>query len=256
MQNETAVGPGAFDVLLVGAGAVGLTLGVALAQAGLRVALAGVADTRPNGRTVALLEGSVALLASLGLWQRLEPEAEPLRVMRLVDATGSLFRGPPLEFRAAEIGREDFGRNIENHRLVAALDDMAVAAPGARATARTRRQLRLRGRWRAGARHRRQRGRGGARGRDRRSPLDGARGGRDRGARDALSAARADGDARTHAAASRRLDRIPHAPGPVHAGAAARHCGRAAPVEPSLGHEPGGRRPSSGFSTRAIRARG
>ena len=129
MQNETAVLPGPVDVLLVGAGAVGLTLGIALAQAGLRVALAGVAETRPTGRTVALLEGSVALLDRLGLWPRLRPEAEPLRVMRLVDATDSLFRGPPVEFRATEIGSEDFGRNIENHRLVAILADAASAEP-------------------------------------------------------------------------------------------------------------------------------
>ena len=123
--NETPV-----DALLVGAGAVGLALGIALAQAGLRVALAGLPETRPNGRTVALLEGSIALLARLGVWPLLEREAEPLRVMRLVDATGSLFRGPPVEFRATEIGRADFGRNIENHRLVATLAEAADAEPG------------------------------------------------------------------------------------------------------------------------------
>ena len=126
---ETAADSAPVDVLLVGAGAVGLTLSIALAQAGLRVALAGVADTRPTGRTVALLEGSIALLARLGLWTRIAPEAEPLRVMRLVDATDSLFRGPPIDFRASEIGREDFGRNIENHRLVTLLAEAAAVMP-------------------------------------------------------------------------------------------------------------------------------
>ncbi len=118
------------DVVIVGAGSVGLSLGMALAQAGVTVVLVGSVDLRPTGRTVALLEGSIGFLARLGLWSQLSADAEPLKVMRLVDDTASLFRGPPVEFKAAEIGRAQFGANIENHRLVQALADAARLTPG------------------------------------------------------------------------------------------------------------------------------
>ena len=118
------------DVAMVGAGAVGLSIGIALARAGIDVVLVGSVDVRPTGRTVALLEGSVRFLARLGLWEQLRPRAEPLRVMRLVDDTGSLFRGPPLAFDAREIGRDCFGYNIQNHLLVDALATAARTVPG------------------------------------------------------------------------------------------------------------------------------
>ena len=118
------------DVAMVGAGAVGLSIGMALAQAGITVVLVGSVDARPTGRTVALLEGSVRFLARLGLWEQLRPRAEPLRVMRLVDDTGSLFRGPPLAFDAREIGRDCFGYNIQNHLLVDTLATAARSVPG------------------------------------------------------------------------------------------------------------------------------
>ena len=117
------------DVVMVGAGAVGLSIGIALAQAGLTVSLVGTVDGRPTGRTVALLEGSVQFLARLGVWPQLSSLSEPLRIMRLVDDTGSLFRGPPLDFDAREIGRDCFGYNIQNHLLVAALAEAAAGTP-------------------------------------------------------------------------------------------------------------------------------
>ncbi|WP_237481578.1 FAD-dependent monooxygenase [Lichenibacterium dinghuense] len=118
------------EVAMVGAGAVGLSLGIALARSGVTVVLVGPIDARPTGRTVALLEGSVQFLARLGVWEQLRLHAEPLRVMRLVDDTGSLFRGPPLDFDAREIGRDCFGFNIQNHLLVEALAEAARAVPG------------------------------------------------------------------------------------------------------------------------------
>ena len=118
------------DVAMVGAGAVGLSIGIALARSGVTVVLVGSVDARPTGRTVALLEGSVRFLARLGLWEQLRPRAEPLRVMRLVDDTGSLFRGPPLAFDAREIGRDCFGYNIQNHLLVETLAAAAGSVPG------------------------------------------------------------------------------------------------------------------------------
>lgn len=118
------------EILVVGAGAVGLTVAVALARAGWPVTLLGrPGDARP-GRTVALLQGSVDLLRTIGVWSSIEAEAEPLRTMRIVDATGSLFAPPPVAFRAEEIGLEAFGFNVDNGVLESALRDVAAITPG------------------------------------------------------------------------------------------------------------------------------
>ena len=118
------------DILVAGAGAAGLTTAIALAGAGFSVTVAGGLDTRRNGRTVALFEASLRLYRALGLWERLEPLSMPLRRIRLVDDTGSLFRFPPVELEAAEIGLPGFGSNIENAALVEALAAIARETPG------------------------------------------------------------------------------------------------------------------------------
>jgi 2-octaprenyl-6-methoxyphenol hydroxylase len=109
------------DVAVVGAGPVGLAAALGFAQAGLSVHLVGPAPSGRDGRTAALLGGSVELMQRLGVWPALTREAAPLRVMRLVDDTDSLFRPPPVSFRAEEIGLEAFGWNIENTTLTAVL---------------------------------------------------------------------------------------------------------------------------------------
>lgn len=114
-----------YDVAVVGAGAVGTVMAIGLARSGFRTVLIGTPGAPKPGRTVALLEGSVQLLERFGLWPGLEPMAAPLARMRIVDATGSLFRTPPVEFEATEIGREAFGANIANDDLEAALGSAA-----------------------------------------------------------------------------------------------------------------------------------
>jgi len=115
------------DIAIVGAGAVGLAAAVALSREGRRVALLGPVATPRDGRTVALLDGSWRMLADLGVQDALLEKAAPLEVMRLVDDSGSLFRQPPVEFRASEIGLEAFGWNIENADLTGILAEKAAA---------------------------------------------------------------------------------------------------------------------------------
>ncbi|KRE12963.1 ubiquinone biosynthesis protein UbiH [Bosea sp. Root483D1] len=117
------------DIAIVGAGAVGLAAALSLAAAGREVVLFGQASAPRDGRTVALLDGSWRLLEALGLIEVLDPVAAPLALMRLVDDTGSLFRQPPVEFKAAELGLPAFGWNIENAALVEAMAAKAVAEP-------------------------------------------------------------------------------------------------------------------------------
>ena len=115
------------DVLVSGAGLAGVSAALALAHAGQRVTLVGPIDTRPTTRTVALLDGSMRFYEVLGLREKLEAQGSPLRVMRIVDDTGSLFRGSPSEFDAGEIGLEAFGWNIENGLLLDILTRAARA---------------------------------------------------------------------------------------------------------------------------------
>ncbi len=118
------------DILVAGAGAAGLTTAIALAGSGFSVTVAGGLDIRRNGRTVALFEASLRLYRSLGLWERLEPLSNPLRRIRLIDDTNNLFRIPPVELEAAEIGHPAFGANIENAALVEALAVIARETAG------------------------------------------------------------------------------------------------------------------------------
>ncbi|MBA4221133.1 MAG: ubiquinone biosynthesis protein UbiH [Methylobacterium sp.] len=117
------------DIAIVGAGAVGLAAALSLAAAGRQVVLFGQASAPRDGRTVALLDGSWRLLETLGLTEALDAVAAPLAVMRMVDDTGSLFRQPPVEFKAAELGLPAFGWNIENAVLVEAMAAKAAAEP-------------------------------------------------------------------------------------------------------------------------------
>jgi 2-octaprenyl-6-methoxyphenol hydroxylase len=114
-----------YDIAVVGAGAAGLSAALAFAHDGFSVALIGPTDARRDGRTVALLSGSVRFLEALGVWSAIRPEAAPLETMQLIDDTGSLFRPPPVAFRAHEIGLEAFGWNVENAGLV---EHLAAAA--------------------------------------------------------------------------------------------------------------------------------
>lgn len=113
------------DVLIAGAGAAGLAAGLALADAGFDVIVAGPLDLRPTARTVALFEGSIRFLRALGVWDAVEPLAMPLETMRIIDDTGSLFRPPPAEFHARELGLSAFGQNIENHSLIGVMAECA-----------------------------------------------------------------------------------------------------------------------------------
>ncbi|HEY8565316.1 MAG TPA: UbiH/UbiF family hydroxylase [Beijerinckiaceae bacterium] len=110
-----------FDVTVVGAGAVGIAAALAFHRDGRRTALVGRPEARDDGRTVALLDGSVRLLAALDAWDAVGPEAAPLAIMRLIDDTGSLFRPPPVDFHAEEIGLPCFGWNIPAAALARSL---------------------------------------------------------------------------------------------------------------------------------------
>ncbi|TXM66772.1 ubiquinone biosynthesis protein UbiH [Methylobacterium sp. WL69] len=121
--------PAPFAVAVVGAGAAGLAAALALARDGVPTALVGRHAPVADGRTVALLDGSVRFLRALGAWDGIAPHASPLAELHIVDDTGSLFRPPPARFVATEIGLDAFGWNVESARLVESLRVQARATP-------------------------------------------------------------------------------------------------------------------------------
>ena len=121
MTNGEPPAARAADVLVAGAGLAGLVAAFGFARAGFDVVCCGAGERTGRGRTVALLDRSVAFLDSLGLCAPLQPQAAPLRSLRLIDDTGTLFPPRPVEFHAGEIGLDAFGWNIENDSMAEAL---------------------------------------------------------------------------------------------------------------------------------------
>jgi 2-octaprenyl-6-methoxyphenol hydroxylase len=117
------------DVIVVGAGLAGAAATLGFARAGFSVASCGEIERLGQGRTVALLGKSVDFFRDLGVWDRIETLAAPLRALRIIDDTGSLFAARPVEFHASEIGLEAFGWNIENARLADILAESLAAQP-------------------------------------------------------------------------------------------------------------------------------
>ena len=85
-----------YDLLITGAGPAGLCLARALSGTGLRIALVEqqtlplLKDPPFDGREIALTQHSAALLRSLGLWERIAPEAlSPLRDARVLNGASS-----------------------------------------------------------------------------------------------------------------------------------------------------------------------
>lgn len=119
------------DVAVVGAGVVGATAALALARAGLDVALIeSRAPTawqphRPDLRVYAFAPDNAALLDTLGLWKGIrETRAQAYRRMRVWDAAG----GDELAFDADAFGRSELGWIVEHGLLV---DRLWHALPGA-----------------------------------------------------------------------------------------------------------------------------
>ncbi len=115
--------------IVIGGGPAGLTAAIALAGSGIATVLASKRTAKTDNRTTALLAGSVTALETLGVWKLCADQASPLKIMRLIDDTGRLWRAPEVRFAANEIGLNAFGYNIENQHLVSALEQKARSLP-------------------------------------------------------------------------------------------------------------------------------
>jgi 2-octaprenyl-6-methoxyphenol hydroxylase len=124
------------DILISGGGVAGLTAAAAFGSAGFSVICVDpeppVTAMEAEGadlRTTAFLQPSIPVLQAAGLWERLEPFAAPLQVMRIIDAGGEVAE-PRLtkDFNAADISDLPFGWNLPNwllrREMVARLADL------------------------------------------------------------------------------------------------------------------------------------
>jgi len=125
-----------YDVAILGAGLVGLSLAAALARSGMRVA---IVDRAPvdgpavsateedwDARVYAVSPGSAAFLESIGAWQRLrEARVCAIEAMRVRGDAGG-----ELTFSAYELGERALGWIVENREVHAALVESIRDVPG------------------------------------------------------------------------------------------------------------------------------
>jgi 2-octaprenylphenol hydroxylase len=131
-----------YDVVILGAGPVGLAVAAALGREGLGVALLergalGAYDGPRGGddwdqRVYALSPGSANFLRGLGAWQRLPPER--LAAVEMMDVHGDA--GGAIAFSAYDLGERALAWIVENRELCATLVEavrtcasVAVLAP-------------------------------------------------------------------------------------------------------------------------------
>jgi 2-octaprenyl-6-methoxyphenol hydroxylase len=135
------------DVMIAGGGMVGLTLALALDQAGLRVLVADAQTPQTtlaphfDGRAFAIAFATFRMFKALGLGPDLEPVAQPIERIMVTDgrplASGVKRGGPSLlhlQFDSAEIadgdGGEALGVMLENRYIRLALDKAVRERPG------------------------------------------------------------------------------------------------------------------------------
>ena len=117
------------DVVIAGGGLVGLTLGVALAGAGIETAVvdgappAAMKDAAFDGRVSSIALGSRRVLDGIGLWPVLADDAQPILEIRVSDGDAPLF----LHYDHKTVGSDPLGYIVENRSIRAALLERAAA---------------------------------------------------------------------------------------------------------------------------------
>jgi 2-octaprenyl-6-methoxyphenol hydroxylase len=148
-RSATPSVPQRVEVAIAGGGLVGLTLGIALAGAGVEVAVVdaqapeAATDAAYDGRSSAIAAGSANLLDAIGVWRHLQGEAEPILDIRVSDGRIGRPAAPLfLHYDSEALDRGPFGWIVENRRMRQALfararelDTLHLVAPAGVAAA-------------------------------------------------------------------------------------------------------------------------
>ncbi|MCM2402232.1 ubiquinone biosynthesis hydroxylase [Rhizobium sp. S153] len=122
------------DVLVVGGGYVGLAVAVAVKQAAPHLAVevieAAPEDTwKKDPRASAIIAAATKMLEVFGIWDRIEPEAQPITRMIVTDSkTSDPVRPVFLTFDGAVEEGRPFAHMIPNVAMVGALRDACASA--------------------------------------------------------------------------------------------------------------------------------
>ncbi len=117
------------DIFIAGGGTPGLTLAILLGRLGANIIVVdkypppALKDIQPDGRTSALMDGSVNILKATNAWDKALPHGEILQTLRIIDDSLPLTDPVQADFKSQEIGLDAFGVNMPNNVLRAALGD-------------------------------------------------------------------------------------------------------------------------------------
>ena len=123
-----------YQVVIVGGGLIGLTIGRALGGAGIATAVvdreqaAAMVEPGFDGRVSALAAASRAVFEGLGVWPRLAPDVQAIREIRVSDGDSPLF----VHYDKREVGAEALGYIVENRWIRRALIEAVAALGGVR----------------------------------------------------------------------------------------------------------------------------
>jgi 2-octaprenyl-6-methoxyphenol hydroxylase len=121
------------DILIAGGGSAGLTAALAIAKSAPGIAVE-VVDAKPpdagprDERASAIAAAAKRMLEQLGVWQKIESEAQPILSMEITDSrTADVARPIFLTFDGSVSEGEPFAHMVANEPLAAALRDAALA---------------------------------------------------------------------------------------------------------------------------------
>ena len=113
------------DLLISGAGVVGMTLAYALAEQGLKVSIVDSLDVERSltdefdGRSYAISYAPYVMLKTIGLWNKIAAEAQPINEIHVTDGNSPVF----LHFDQEELGDGPLGQMVEVRHIRAGLFD-------------------------------------------------------------------------------------------------------------------------------------
>ncbi|WP_417320492.1 UbiH/UbiF/VisC/COQ6 family ubiquinone biosynthesis hydroxylase [Emcibacter sp.] len=117
------------DVIISGSGVAGMTLALGLARQGLtctlldRTDLTGTLNDDFDGRSYAISHAPYVMLESLGLWEKIGFEAQPINDIRVTDGFSPLY----LHFDERELGEGPLGYMVEVRHIRKGLYEALVA---------------------------------------------------------------------------------------------------------------------------------